>query len=171
MKETFDRALRLLLKHEGGYVNHPKDPGGMTNLGVTKKTWEGWVGHAVTEHEIRSLTPEKVAPLYKERYWDAVRGDELPPGVDYCMFDAAVNSGPNKAVKLLQDALGVSMDGVFGPGTLGALRQQDAIALIAAFTTARLDFLHRLPTWTSFGKGWQRRVEEVETHAKGMVKR
>ena len=80
MKENFDEALKALLKHEGGYVNHPADPGGMTNFGVTKRVWEEWVGHAVDEQTMRGLTPDAVAPLYRQRYWDAVRGDDLPHG-------------------------------------------------------------------------------------------
>ena len=72
MKENFDKALELLLKHEGGYVNHPSDPGGITNLGVTKKVYEDWVGHEVTEEDMKKLTPEDVAPIYLENYWEKI---------------------------------------------------------------------------------------------------
>jgi len=169
--ESFDASLKALIKHEGGFVNHPKDPGGITNLGVTKKTWESYTGHAANEAEMRALTVAKVAPLYKTRYWKTVRGDDLPAGVDYCVFDACVNSGPYKAIKLLQDALGVVRDGVFGAGTLGSVRQQDPVSLISAFTSARLDFLKGLSTWDTFGRGWARRVKEVEVKAKAMVEK
>jgi lysozyme family protein len=106
MKENFDDALKAILKHEGGFVNHPKDPGGMTNLGVTKKVWEAWVGHAVDEKEMRALTPEVVGPMYKKKYWDAVKADEMPDGLDYLMFDFAVNAGPRRAIKTMQKAYG-----------------------------------------------------------------
>ena len=137
MLNNWDKSLQLLLKHEGGFVNHPKDPGGMTNLGVTKKTWEGYVGHVVSEAEMRALTPAKVEPLYKARYWNMVRCDELPAGVDYCVFDTCVNSGPHKAILFLQDALGAKMDGQLGPLTLAAVDAHAPIQLISAYTTAR----------------------------------
>ena len=98
MNSNFERCLQHTLKEEGGFVNNPKDPGGMTNLGVTKRTYEQYVGHPVDEETMRGLTPEMVAPLYKKMYWDVVKGDQLPDGVDYCVFDVAVNSGPTKAV-------------------------------------------------------------------------
>ena len=92
MHKNFDKCLSMLLHHEGGFVNHPKDPGGMTNLGVTKKVYEAWVGKEVNEETMRGLTFVDVAPLYKKKYWDRVRGDDLPSGVDWCAFDWAVNS-------------------------------------------------------------------------------
>ena len=112
MKQNFDAALAAVLHHEGGFVNHPKDPGGMTNLGCTKKVWEEHCGHEVDEKAMRALTPADVAPLYKAKYWDKVRGDELPSGVDYAVFDAAINSGPGRAAKWLQACVGVEQDGV-----------------------------------------------------------
>ena len=111
MRNNFAESLQALLKHEGGFVNHPSDPGGMTNLGVTKAVWEAWVTHPVSEAEMRSLTPEKVAPLYKNKYWDKICGDDLPSGVDMVVFDAAVNSGPGRAAKWLQACVGVEPDG------------------------------------------------------------
>ena len=125
MKENFDVALKALLKHEGGYVNHPADPGGMTNLGVTKRVWEEWVGHEVDEQTMRGLTPDAVAPLYRKRYWDAVRGDDLPSGVDLVVFDCAVNSGVGRASKFLQKAVGVADDGKIGPATLRAVASKN----------------------------------------------
>lgn len=165
MNRIFDPALRLLLRHEGGYVNHPADPGGMTNLGVTKKAWEAYKGHPISETEMRNLTANAVTPFYKTKYWDAIKGDDLPAGVDYCVFDTCVNSGVGRAVKLLQEALGISIDGSLGPATLLATSKQPAHATIAAFTTGRLAYLESLPTWPTFGKGWKRRVEEVEQEA------
>ncbi len=97
MKENWDSALAAVLHHEGGFVHHPSDPGGITNLGCTKTVWEEFCGHPVTEQDMRALQPNDVAPLYRTRYWDKVKGDQLPAGVDYVVFDAAINSGPGRA--------------------------------------------------------------------------
>lgn len=169
MKENFDAALRALLKHEGGYVNHPSDPGGMTNLGVTKRVWEEWVGHEVDEKQMRALTPELVAPLYKKKYWDKVCGDELPTGLDLAVFDLAVNSGPGRAAKMLQKILGVTQDGAIGPQTIAKALNVDSSKLIADYNAERLAFLQALPTWGTFGKGWGRRVAEVTEQATHMT--
>ena len=166
MISTFDFAMRLLLRHEGGFVNHPKDPGGMTNLGVTEAVWDAHTGKSATEADMRALTPQAVQPIYKARYWDAIKGDALPRGVDYCLFDCAVNSGPGRAIKLAQYVLHQKVDGILGPHTLGAINRADAIELIEDYSQRRLDFLKSLPTWDVFGKGWGRRVEEVELEAK-----
>ena len=162
MKENFESCLKSVLHHEGGYVNHPSDPGGMTNLGVTKRVWEEWVGHEVDEKTMRALTPEIVGPMYKAKYWDKIKGDDLPAGVDYCVFDAAINSGPGRAAKWLQAAVGVEPDGGIGPKTLQAVAGMDANELVSAYNDRRLSFLHDLPTWPTFGKGWARRVAEVK---------
>ena len=169
MKENFDAALKALLKHEGGYVNHPADPGGMTNLGVTKRVWEEWVGHAVDEQTMRNLTPDLVAPLYKKRYWDAVRADDLPSGVDFVVFDCAVNSGVGRASKFLQQAAGVTDDGKIGPGTLQAVMAKDPKELVDAFCDQRQAFLEALPTFATFGKGWSRRVAEVREQGENLA--
>lgn len=162
MKDNFDEALKAILHHEGGFVNHPKDPGGMTNLGVTKKVWEEWVGHEVDEKAMRGLTPEIVGPMYKVKYWDKVKGDDLPAGVDYVVFDAAVNSGPGRAAKWLQACVGVDPDGGIGPKTLAAVASFDASQLVEDYAKRRLSFLMDLQTWDTFGKGWGRRVAEVQ---------
>jgi lysozyme family protein len=169
MKENFPAALQALLKHEGGYVNHPSDPGGMTNLGVTKRVWEEWVGHDVDEKQMRALTPELVAPLYKKKYWDKVCGDELPTGVDLAVFDLAVNSGPGRAAKMLQKVLGVTQDGAIGPQTIAKALNIDSSKLVADYNAERLAFLMALPTWGTFGKGWGRRVAEVTEQATHMT--
>ena len=162
MKDNFEAALKAILHHEGGYVNHPADPGGMTNLGVTKRVWEEWVGHAVDEKTMRSLTPEIVGPMYKVKYWDKVKGDDLPTGVDYVVFDAAVNSGPGRAAKWLQACVGVEPDGGIGPKTLAAVNAFNASQLVEDYAKRRLSFLMDLQTWDTFGKGWGRRVAEVQ---------
>ena len=169
MKDNFDAALKAILHHEGGYVNHPADPGGMTNLGVTKRVWEEWVGHEVDEKAMRGLTPEIVGPMYKVKYWDKIKGDDLPAGVDYCVFDAAVNSGPGRAVKWLQGCVGVDQDGGIGPKTLAAVAAFDPKELVEDYAKRRLSFLMDLKTWPTFGKGWGRRVAEVQTSASTML--
>ena len=169
MQSNFDTALQHVLKSEGGYVNNKLDPGGMTNLGVTARTWSDWVGHAPSEKEMRELTPEKVAPLYKRKYWDAIKGDDLPSGVDYCVFDCAVNSGPGRAAKILQETVGVKPDGGIGPITLAAVKSLDPVVLINKYTEKRLAFWQSLPTFDTFGKGWTRRGNEVKDEALKMV--
>ena len=168
MKENYNEALRAILKHEGGFVNHPKDPGGMTNLGVTKKVWEKWVGHAVDEKAMRALTPEVVGPMYKKKYWDAVKADDLPDGLDYLMFDFAINAGPSRAVKTLQKTIGATPDGAIGPKTMQALKDTDKYELVERFSTEKEAFYRSLPTFAVFGKGWLRRVAESKTYAETM---
>lgn len=168
MKENWPEALAIILKHEGGFVNHPADPGGMTNLGVTKSVWENWTKKPATEADMRSLTPEMVGPLYKHNYWDAVRGDDLPSGVDLCVFDCAVNSGVGRAGKLLQRVVGTTQDGQVGPGTLAAVAKMQPETIIAEFCHHREAFYRSLDTFAVFGKGWMRRLDEVESESKGM---
>jgi lysozyme family protein len=169
MKENFEQCFALVLKHEGGYVDHPKDPGGATNLGCTKAAWEAWVGRTVTKDEIKALKPADVMPLYRKKYWDAVRGDELPEGVDYAVFDLAINSGPSRAIKILQSAANVPVDGVIGPATLAAVRSIEPVALSEKICDNRNAFLQNLSTYSTFGKGWSRRVSEVRNMAANMV--
>jgi len=169
MKQNFDYALTHVLKHEGGFVCHKDDPGGMTNLGCTKAVWEEWVGHEVTEKTMRSLTANDVSPLYKRKYWDKVKADELPAGIDYCVFDAAINSGPGRAIKFLQGVLGVDQDGNIGPKTMAAIKAFDAKDLIQDYSKRRLSFLMDLKHWPTFGKGWAKRVSEVEKTALTMA--
>jgi lysozyme family protein len=166
---NFLACLREVLKHEGGYVNHPADPGGMTNLGVTKRTWESFKGRQVDESAMRALTVDDVTPLYRDRYWAAVKGDSLPAGVDLAVFDIAVNSGPKRAGMILQQALGVSQDGAIGPRTLQAASIVHASGLISDICDARLAYLKSLSHWPTFGKGWSRRVEDVRKVAARMA--
>ncbi len=169
MANNFERSFSLLLKHEGGFVNNPRDPGGMTNLGVTKSVYERWVGRSVTEAEMRALTPDDVAPIYRAEYWDRVRGNDMPIGVDYAVFDFAVNSGVRRAARTLQQVVGVHDDGTIGPFTIGAAKSIDALELIEDLCNARLRFLRSLGHWDTFGRGWTNRVNEVEQSAKAMT--
>jgi len=166
--ENLDRAMQHVLKEEGGFVNHPKDPGGMTNLGVTARVWEEWVGHPVDEKQMKALQPADVIPLYQRKYWNATRCSDLPSGLDLCVFDTAVNSGPGRAVKLLQGCLGVAADCAVGNNTLAAIAQfknQALIDLINGYCDSRQAFLASLPTFSTFGKGWTARVERLRSEA------
>ena len=169
MLSNFPAALALVLKSEGGFVNHKFDPGGMTNLGVTRNVWKEWVKRDVDEAEMRSLTPELVTPLYKARYWDACKCDDLPRGVDYAVFDSAVNMGPGRAAKLLQAALGVTADGSIGRATIAAATAADPAELLEAFSLGKEAFYQSLPTFATFGKGWLNRVAHVQDAAEGMM--
>jgi lysozyme family protein len=169
MKANFEKALAAVLVHEGGFSNNKADPGGMTNLGCTKAVWEEHCGHDVDEKAMRALTPNDVGSLYKAKYWDKVKGDDLPSGVDYVVFDAAINSGPGRAAKWLQACVGVEPDGGIGPKTLAAVRAFDAKQLVDDYGKRRLSFMMDLSTWDTFGRGWTRRVLEVTATGEQMT--
>ena len=169
MNSNFKQALEYLVKSEGGYVDNPKDPGGRTNLGVTQKVWESWVGRESNEKEMRALTKTDVEPLYKRKYWDACRCDDLPTGLDYLVFDFAVNAGVGRSAKTLQSCVGVSVDGQIGNQTIEATKKIAPSELIEQFSEAKRNFYKSLVTFPTFGKGWLNRVEQVETVAKSMV--
>lgn len=168
MKDNFERCFQRVLKSEGGYTDNPKDPGGATNLGVTKKAWEEYVGHPVTKQDIKNLTVDVVRPFYKARYWDAIRCDGLPSGLDYSMFDMCVNAGPGRAVKLLQKCLNLVTDGAFGIKTMNAVAQYTGHpleTLIQSYADARIAFYRSLPTFKTFGRGWVDRANKVASKA------
>jgi lysozyme family protein len=155
---------------EGGYVDHPDDPGGPTRHGITLRTLTRARGRPVSPDEVRALGRAEAEAIYRTWYWDAIRGDDLPAGIDLAVFDAAVNAGPPRAARLLQEVLGLPADGTVGPVTLAACRDADAAALIRALGRARLDFLRRLRTWPVFGRGWRRRVRAVERRALALAR-
>ena len=169
MKHNWDEAIKHILKWEGGYVNHKDDPGGRTNLGVTQRVWEEWTGKPATEEDMRGLTIEMVSPLYKKRYWDAVRGDDLPSGVDLFVFDCAVNAGVGRASRFLQQAVGVVADGAIGPKTLEAVTKMPADEIIDKFYDLREAHYKSLPTFATFGKGWMNRLNAVEAESNHMA--
>ena len=169
MQENFEKVLEHTLKEEGGYADHPADPGGATNRGVTKRTWEEWVGHEVTKDDIKALTVEDVTPLYKKRFWDACKCDNLHGGVDLVVFDIAVNSGPGRAAKFLQEAVGVTADGSIGPRTVAAANDFGPNLIINKICDRRESFYKALPTFPTFGKGWMARAERVRKTALEMV--
>ena len=169
MINNFAMSLAHILVSEGGYVDHPADPGGRTNYGVTQATWENWVGHPVSERVMRALTIEDVKPLYKTKYWNACQCDSLPNGIDYLVFDFAVNAGVGRAAKTLQSCLGVTPDGAIGPKTIAAATAMDAEELIDLFSDGKEYFYKSLPTFATFGKGWLNRVAQAKTVANQMI--
>ena len=169
MRENFDKSLPLLLKHEGGFVNHERDPGGMTNLGVTKKVYEEWLGYEVDKQDMMKLTPEDVAPIYLNNYWIKANCDELPSGLDYVVFDWAVNSGVSRSSKGVQKCCGANPDGVIGPKTLELVVGQDTKFVIEKFKQVRQRFYEGLNHFDAFGRGWTRRNDEATEVALGMV--
>ena len=171
MKKNFGRALQLLLKHEGGYVNHPDDPGGMTNLGITKKVYEEWIEREATEEDMKNLTSEDVAPIYKTNYWDKCKCDDLPSGLDYVAFDWAVNSGVSRSSKGIQKSCGAEPDGIIGLKTLRLVKGQSVIFMIENFKIIRQDFYESLDHFDTFGKGWTHRNNEATKVALEMVKK
>lgn len=164
MKSEFTKALPPVLTHEGGYVNHPRDPGGPTNKGVTQAVYDAHRGRkGLDPRTVKLIEQSEVEAIYKTGYWDKVNGDAMPPGVGYVLFDYAVNSGPSRAIKALQSTLGVTPDGTIGNMTMDALEMHgDHDALIADICARRLAFMRRLSTWGTFGKGWSRRVADVQ---------
>lgn len=161
MQKNFARALQRVLAHEGGFVDHPRDPGGATNRGVTLLVFRRFFGASKTKDDLRAITEAEVEHIYKTGYWDACHCDELPDGVDYVVFDQAVHAGPGRSARWLQAAVGTAVDGVIATQTLDATRQQPAVQVINAMCDARLAFLQQLDTWSTFGRGWQRRVDDV----------
>jgi len=171
-----DPALRFaacvteVLAHEGGYVDHPRDPGGCTNFGITRATLERWRGRPTDCSQVRALTVLEARQIYRARYWNGIRGDDLPAGIDLMVFDAAVNSGPANSARWLQQLVHVETDGAIGPVTLAAVRaQQNTGWLIHRLADIRMAFLCGLSTWPTFGKGWERRVTAVRRAALSMA--
>jgi lysozyme family protein len=170
MTKNFRDCLELVLKHEGGYVDHPKDPGGRTNLGVTQRVWEEWIGHPATEKDMRELTPAIVAPMYEMRYWRTSYCEKLPRGLDLLVFSMAVNAGAGRSVKLLQDAIGVVADGVIGPNTMAKINEANVETLIDKFSEARTAYYKGLKLFPVFGRGWVARTDKERLEALDMAK-
>lgn len=168
MKATYQFALPKILIHEGGWANHPKDPGGATMKGVIQRVYDGYRRRLnLPVQSVRLISDHELQEIYRKQYWDEIKGDELPQGVDYVVFDGAVNSGPLQSIKWLQRALGAlytgKVDGVMGQGTLGALAMvNDCDALIAKIIERREAFLRALKTFSTFGKGWMSRIRQVK---------
>ena len=169
MKVNYDKCLETILHHEGGYVNHPKDPGGETNLGVTKRVYQE---HGGTK-DMKDLLVEDVAPIYKKGYWDKMKGDELPSGLDLCVFDFGVNAGPGRAAKFLQQMIGTTVDGGIGPNTLAKLeeyiRENGEHEAVNKYQEMRQKYYENLSTFATFGRGWTRRVQETTKLALDLI--
>ena len=169
METNFETCFQHTLKEEGGFVNHPKDPGGITNLGVTRAAWEAYIKLPATEQDMRDLTPDMVRPFYRARYWDVCKCDDLPSGVDLVVFDVAVNAGPGRASRFLQEIVGVAVDGIIGPRTLAATANFGAAALINRISDRRERHYRALTTFPTFGRGWIARTERTRSDALKMV--
>lgn len=160
-------CLAITLPHEGGWSDHPKDPGGATMKGITLNTYRRWKPGA-TKYQLRTITNSEVEMIYRDGFWKPVRGDQLPAGVDAAVFDYGVNSGPPRAIKEMQRVLGVVADGDIGPATLSKLRAVDGKRVIQGICRRRLSFMQSLKIWSTFGRGWSRRVADVEAKSVAM---
>jgi lysozyme family protein len=173
MRDSFPRALQLVLVHEGGWADHPNDPGGATMKGITIATFRKYLKRPdATKTELRNISDETVAAIYRRNYWNHIRGDQLPAGIDYALFDFAVNSGPTRAVKMLQKVIGLTgddIDGKVGPQTIAKINAVRAATAILDLCAARLDWLETLRTWNSFGRGWTSRIVDVQRDALKMI--
>ena len=167
MKENYPQALRQVLKYEGGYVDHPKDPGGPTNKGVTQEVYDDWrKSQNLPVQSVRNIADSEVAAIYKNLYWVRISGDNLPSGVDFAVFDYAVNSGVSRAAKTLQAVVGVTQDGQIGPQTIQAAKTYVAMSI----TNRRLAFMQSLSIWSTFGKGWSARIADVKNQILALTK-
>lgn len=162
---TYDKAVELILENEGGYVDHPSDPGGETNMGISKR--------AFPNEDIKGMTKERAKEIYKANYWNKVKGEQLPPAVALICFDVAVMSGPRRASKMLQEACGVDTDGIIGPVTLKAVTEAyraSEVGFITNLSDVRLKFYKRLKHFKVFGKGWTARVNHMKKEAIGWIR-
>jgi len=165
VKDRFAACLPVILHHEGGWADHPKDPGGATKKGVNLATYSKYLGRQATKDELRNISDADIQQIYRSLYWNRAACDQLPTGVDLVVFDMAVNSGPGRAVKLLQEIVGSTPDGGIGPQTLAAVAKQNPLSLIEQYSEARRVFYKSLGAYVTFGKGWLRRTDEVEAEA------
>lgn len=168
-KERFAACLEHLWPFEGGYVDHPEDPGGATNLGITFDVLQRWRGRTITKQDVRNLAKSEAAQIYEARYWRPLSGDALRPGDDLAVFDFGVNSGIDRSAKYSQAIAGVTQDGKIGPITLAAIAAVPSRDFIKRLCARRLSFVQGLRIWETFGKGWSRRIASVEATALSWV--
>lgn len=175
MNRNFDRCLAAVLSEEGGFANNAKDPGGATNMGVTLATFQRFIKPKGTIEDLKALTKDQAGVVFRRQYWDAVLGAKLPDGVDLAVFDFAINSGPDRAIRTLQGLTGATVDGKIGPATLAAVEKADRAQLINDICDERLSFLKRAKNpksgkllWPDFGKGWSSRVLRIRRLALGL---
>ncbi len=170
MSTAFERAYAATHAWEKGWANHPRDPGGATMDGITERVFHAFLrSRGAPLRSVRTITEEEKRDIYRRQYWDAVRGEQLPPGIDMAVYDFAVNSGPSRAVRYLQAALGIKQDGAIGEVTLLAANEAflagDGARLVARYMDARERFLRALPTFDAFGKGWMNRTRDIRAKA------
>ena len=167
MKENFSQALKQVLKYEGGRVDDKRDPGGRTAFGITQDTYNTWrKKQNLPTADVFTINQADVAAIYRQEYWDRISGDNLPSGVDFAVFDYAVNSGVSKAAKTLQGVVGVTQDGQIGPQTIQATKTYVAMTV----TNKRLAFMQSLSIWSTFGKGWSARIADVKNQILALTK-
>lgn len=177
MIENWDAAFEHVINHEGGFTDDERDAGnklpdgrkGCTMWGCTQANWEAYIGKKITHDDMRALKKEDVKPLYKKNYWDAIRGDVMPKGIDYLLFDFAINAGATQSKKLLQKAVGATPDGIIGSGTLREMQNISEAELIIRFSEEKEKFYKSLSSFPTYGKGWLRRVAQVKTISEGMI--
>lgn len=169
---AFLDCVEHIFRHEAGFINHPKDPGGATNMGITRATLSAWRGEQASVADVRNLTRLEARQIYMALYWNPVRGDQLPRGLDLSVFDMAVNAGPRRSIMLLQRALrdnALEIDGAIGPMTLAAVTRRSPRALIEEFYDLRMEYYRSLSTWATFGKGWKNRAVDVLENSRAMA--
>lgn len=167
--DNFSESLRRTLRHEGGYTNHPKDPGGPTNWGITIADARRYWKRDATADDVKKMPLSVASQIYKARYWDALRCDEMPTGVDYAVFDYGVNSGTSRAIKVLERLLKLPDDGKPDDTLIAKVNKAEAAWLVNAICDERLRFLRSLKTWPTFGGGWGTRVKQVRAGALQMI--
>ena len=171
MRSRFEICLAETLKWEGGWFNHKRDPGGPTMRGVIQRVYDGWRdSNGLPRRSVREIEDHELRDIYRRNYWDQIRGDELPAGVDLAVFDFAVNSGPNRAAKYLQRVLGVKVDGHIGPATIGAANAYEPEDIVEQLLADRRTFIRQISTYDVFGRGWERRCDGIEKRATAMLK-
>lgn len=178
MIDNWEKSFELMLGSEGGFSDDSRDNGnklpdgrpGSTMLGVTQYNWENWTGHQVTHEQMKKLKPADVKPFYKKKFWDACRCNDLPDGIDYLVFDFAVNAGVGRSAKTLQSAVGATPDGSIGPLTLAAVNAyNNPETVINLFSIAKEEFYRSLDNFDVYGKGWLNRVAAVKIKATSML--
>lgn len=172
MERNFPEALAHTLQFEGGWANNPNDPGGATMKGITQHTYNQYLGRETSQDALRHISDIEVAAIYRKLYWDECLCDALADGLDFAVFDSAVNTGPREANRLLQRIVGAPVDGVLGPKSLAAVNDyinaEGLSKLIDAYTEARQAYYRMLPTYVHFGEGWRKRADNVGVIAQGL---
>jgi lysozyme family protein len=166
---SFENCLAETLKWEGGWSNHKDDPGGPTMRGVIQRVYDAWRHrNGLPKRSVRNIEEHELQAIYRENYWQLVRGDELPAGVDLTVFDYGVNSGPSRSISHLQEVLGLKVDGNMGPITIDAVNAADPVEIVKKLCARRRKFIRQIKTYKTFGKGWESRINGVEQAACGM---